>query len=46
MGREQIETAILDNEPTMLFVEHDLEFVERVATRVINLGRPRRAKDG
>ena len=37
MGREQIESAILDNEPTLLFVEHDLEFVERVATRIVAL---------
>ncbi len=37
MSREQIETVVLANEPTMLFVEHDRRFVERVATRVIDI---------
>jgi lincosamide and streptogramin A transport system ATP-binding/permease protein len=37
MSREQIEEAILRHEPTMLFVEHDRRFVERVATRVVEL---------
>lgn len=36
-SREQIETAILDSKPTMIFVEHDSRFVERVATDVIRL---------
>jgi lincosamide and streptogramin A transport system ATP-binding/permease protein len=36
-AREQIEDAILEAEPTMLFVEHDRWFVESVATRVVEL---------
>jgi len=36
-SREQIENVILDDEPTMLFVEHDRHFIETVATRVIEL---------
>lgn len=39
MSREQIEAALLTYEPTLVFVEHDLEFVERVATEVIELRR-------
>ena len=34
-SRMQIEELILEYAPTMLFVEHDLAFVERVATEVI-----------
>ncbi len=37
-AREAIEEAILEGQPTMLFVEHDCRFIERVATRVIDLG--------
>lgn len=36
-SRAEIEDAILAREPTLLFVEHDRRFVERVATRVIEL---------
>ncbi len=35
--REAIESAILTHEPTLLVVEHDRRFVERVATRVLRL---------
>lgn len=37
--REQIEEAILQNQPTMLFVEHDERFVQTVATQVVGMGR-------
>ena len=37
-SREQIEAVILDDEPTILFVEHDRHFIEAVATRVVELG--------
>lgn len=33
-SRMQIEQLILDYQPTMIFVEHDCAFVERIATRV------------
>ncbi len=36
-AREQIEQAVLRDRPTLVFVEHDAEFVARVATRVIRL---------
>lgn len=36
-SRELIEAAILDSKPTMIFVEHDSQFVERVATDIISL---------
>jgi len=36
-SREQIEKVILEFEPTLLFVEHDRYFTERVATDVIHL---------
>ncbi|HEX7035831.1 MAG TPA: ABC-F family ATP-binding cassette domain-containing protein [Pseudomonadales bacterium] len=36
-SREQLEQALLRDRPTLLFVEHDRAFVERVATRVIDL---------
>ncbi len=36
-SKEQIERAILNTEPTMLFVEHDRTFIENIATRVINI---------
>src|SRR5690606_5619188 len=35
--REQLEEVLLQSRPTMLFVEHDRWFVDRVATRVIDL---------
>ena len=39
LTREQIEDAILDYSPTIIFVEHDERFIEKVATKVINLER-------
>jgi lincosamide and streptogramin A transport system ATP-binding/permease protein len=36
-SRMQIEKLILEYQPTMLFVEHDVRFREKVATRVIEL---------
>lgn len=41
-SREQIERVILENEPTMLFTEHDRMFVERIATQTIILTKKRR----
>lgn len=35
--REMIESAILRDKPTMVFVEHDLYFIKKVATRVVEL---------
>ena len=36
-SRMQIEELILEYRPTLLFVEHDRRFVERVATRTVEL---------
>jgi len=36
-SREDIEDVLLREEPTMLFVEHDRRFVERIATKVVEL---------
>ena len=36
-SRMQIEKLLLEYEPTMLFVEHDVRFREKVATRVVEL---------
>lgn len=38
-SRMQIERMILAYEPTMLFVEHDVRFREKIATKVISLGK-------
>ncbi len=38
ISRMQIESLLLEYQPTMLFVEHDAAFCERIATRVIELG--------
>ena len=35
--RELIEAAVLSSSPAMLFVEHDEEFVNRVATFTVKL---------
>lgn len=35
--REQLEKAIKDYEPTLIFVEHDAHFGEAIATKVISL---------
>lgn len=37
-SRMQIEKLILDYEPTMLIVEHDVRFREKIATRVVEIG--------
>ena len=37
MSREQIEAVLQEYQPTLLFIEHDRLFVERVATDVIRL---------
>lgn len=37
-SREAIEEGILAGDPTMLFIEHDETFIERIATEVIDLG--------
>ncbi|MCI9570326.1 MAG: ABC-F family ATP-binding cassette domain-containing protein [Lachnospiraceae bacterium] len=37
LSRIQLEELILAYQPTLLFVEHDREFCERIATRQINL---------
>ena len=36
-SRMQIEKLLLDYHPTMLFVEHDVRFRERIATRTVEL---------
>ncbi|GEP18835.1 ribosomal protection-like ABC-F family protein [Pediococcus argentinicus] len=35
--REQIQELILKYQPTMLFIDHDQEFVDQVQTKVVNL---------
>lgn len=37
LTREQIEDAILNYSPTLIFVEHDETFIKKVATKIINL---------
>lgn len=37
-SRMQIEKLLLDYQPTMLFVEHDVRFREKIATKTIELG--------
>ena len=39
LTREQIEDAILKYKPTLIFVEHDGTFIEKVATKIIKLER-------
>ena len=39
LTREQIEEAILKYKPTLIFVEHDATFIEKVATQIIKLER-------
>lgn len=36
-AREQIEDVLLRDRPTVVFVDHDMTFVERVATQIIRL---------
>lgn len=38
-SREQIEAVILEDSPTLLFVEHDRVFMESVATRIVEFSR-------
>ena len=35
--REQLEKAIIDTKPTMIFIEHDIKFGEKIATKILNL---------
>ena len=37
LTREQIEEAILEYKPTIIFVEHDERFIEKIATKIINI---------
>lgn len=37
LSRTQIENMLLEYKPTMLFVEHDIRFCEKIATKTINL---------
>lgn len=37
LTREQIEDAILKYNPTLIFVEHDEMFIEKIATNIIRL---------
>lgn len=37
ISRVQIEELILEHQPTMLLVEHDLRFAEKIATGLVNL---------
>ena len=39
LTREQIEEMILTYNPTIIFVEHDERFVEKIATKIIKLER-------
>ena len=40
LSRGQIEALLLESKPTILFVEHDRLFCERVATDIIRLEKP------
>ena len=37
LTREQIEDTILSYNPTIIFVEHDERFIEKIATKIINI---------
>ena len=37
LTREQIENAILEYKPTIIFVEHDEKFIEKIANKIINI---------
>ena len=37
LTREQIEDMILDYNPTLIFVEHDERFIQRISTKIINI---------
>ena len=38
LSRIQIEELLVEYRPTMIFVEHDRRFCERIATRTLRLG--------
>ena len=38
LSREQVENAILDSGASLLFVEHDAVFSEKIATRTVLIG--------
>ena len=44
-SREQVERAVLEFEPTLVFVEHDQYFVERVATERVDIVAPPFARE-
>jgi len=44
-SRIQIEELLLTFKPTLLFVEHDRAFVEKIATKVIAMQTPARLRD-
>ena len=35
--REKLEEVILSDQPTLIFTEHDTDFANRIATRVVDL---------
>ena len=37
LTREQIEDALLEYKPTIIFVEHDERFIEKIATKIVNI---------
>ena len=37
LSRKQIENLILKYKPTIIFVEHDVKFIEKVSTKTINI---------
>jgi lincosamide and streptogramin A transport system ATP-binding/permease protein len=37
LAREQIEQSVREWRPTLVFVEHDRRFIQRIATRVIEM---------
>ncbi len=39
LTREQIEDAVLTYNPTIIFVEHDERFIEKIATKIVNIGK-------
>lgn len=41
LTREQIEECILTYQPTLIFVEHDERFIEKIATKEIILEKER-----
>lgn len=38
-SREQIESMIIKYQPTMLFIEHDEVFINKIATKIVNLDK-------